>query len=60
MHHCYFLGLPSGFFIIILHMFLVCLVGYLTMLSVSRLYSAVDRVISECGAADGLRIDGGS
>lgn len=33
MHHCYLLGLPSGFFIIILHTFLVCLVDYTVLMT---------------------------
>jgi hypothetical protein len=31
-------------------------VAYLMMLSVFRLYNAIDRMINECGAVGGMRI----
>jgi hypothetical protein len=35
----------------------VSLAGYLTMLSVLRLYRADDKVCNECGAVSGIRTD---
>jgi hypothetical protein len=43
-----------------MEMLVLFLVGYLTMLSVLRLYSFDDRMSNECGAVGGIRIGRGN